>query len=1059
MAAAATVLLGATVFVLPITGAGPTAAAGTSNGASDGTLTLRVVDDVSGQGAYQPVLDTGVANAPITIADPAGHTVATRTGPDGSVTVNLTGLSGGHYRVQANAPAGSPLVPAPAGNGLAPLTSFVDVSGNRNVNLVMGLWDPATYCQHNPDLVTCALDSGADPTGPGLLEFASPLLGQTSPAGPPIRLTTGGQQGAVFGLGTDRAGNVFLGTYVKRHTEYGPAGPVNAIYRYNLDAPKAGVSTFVTLPGALTRHDALPFQRGAPAYSRDNAIYPVVGREGLGDVRVSGDDSTLYAVDLNNSSLYAIPIDGAGANVTAGAPTAYPIPRPANGCVGDWHPFGLGVRGSRVLVGGVCGAETTVTPTAPWGDPSALHGFVDTFTGSGFTPLFDFPLDYPRHCADQATNTTNTTAASTTAGNCDPTPGGTLSADWEAWNNRVPANGVLGYSSAPQPMLSDIEIADNGDLIIALRDRHGDQQGVGTAVYTPPGQPTSTTTSTVVAAGDLLRACVSGRGYALESNGSCGGRTGAGVGNGAGPGGGEFYVNSGQSDADNDHTGEGASAYQPGYDRLWTVRYDPFDGHSADHSAGHSADRQGASELNPAGATTARIDLLGPTGDFGPGNGLAGLETVCDSAPVQVGDRVWFDTNQDGVQGANEPGVPGVTVELLGQDDKVLATRTTDAGGNYDFGTADGLAQYTCYTLKFNYARVKSAALPGSPPTSALRWTTPGVGADHRVNSTVDPATGTAKVCVGGAGYVNDDVDAGLVAAVDSVGDSAWYDANRNGVQDPTDPGVPGVIARLTGPNGAVLATQTTDAAGHYRFTGLLDGAYRVCFDVSKLAAPYTGDALTTPNAAGHNGADSAANPASGCTALTTLGPAKRQDPTLNAGVLQPLNEVGDHVWFDRNHSGLQEPGEPGVPGVTVTLRNGAGQPVATMRTDATGHYLFAGILDGTYRVCFGLAGLPKPYTGDSLTLANAAGHDGADSAADRTTGCTRDTVLGPGHRVDLSLDAGVIAPTLFTADPPPPDPLPFTGVTVVGAGLLAAALLAGGVVLILAARRRRYPE
>ncbi len=53
-----------------------------------------------------------------------------------------------------------------------------------------------------------------------------------------------------------------------------------------------------------------------------------------------------------------------------------------------------------------------------------------------------------------------------------------------------------------------------------------------------------------------------------------------------------------------------------------------------------------------------------------------------------IGDYVWYDMNQDGIQDEGEMGVPGVTVELLDCMGNVLATTTTDENGLYLF---DGL--------------------------------------------------------------------------------------------------------------------------------------------------------------------------------------------------------------------------------------------------------------------------------------------------------------------------------------------------------------------------------
>src|SRR5207244_150060 len=48
---------------------------------------------------------------------------------------------------------------------------------------------------------------------------------------------------------------------------------------------------------------------------------------------------------------------------------------------------------------------------------------------------------------------------------------------------------------------------------------------------------------------------------------------------------------------------------------------------------------------------------------------------------------------------------------------------------------------------------------------------------------------------------------------------------------------------------------------------------------------------------------------------------------------------IGDFVWLDLNNNGLQDTGEQGVAGVSVSLCDAAGSPVASMQTDAFGHY------------------------------------------------------------------------------------------------------------------------
>jgi hypothetical protein len=50
-----------------------------------------------------------------------------------------------------------------------------------------------------------------------------------------------------------------------------------------------------------------------------------------------------------------------------------------------------------------------------------------------------------------------------------------------------------------------------------------------------------------------------------------------------------------------------------------------------------------------------------------------------------IGDTVWLDNDQDGIQDAGEPGFPDVTVNLYNCLDSLIATMTTDANGFYKF--------------------------------------------------------------------------------------------------------------------------------------------------------------------------------------------------------------------------------------------------------------------------------------------------------------------------------------------------------------------------------------
>ena len=54
--------------------------------------------------------------------------------------------------------------------------------------------------------------------------------------------------------------------------------------------------------------------------------------------------------------------------------------------------------------------------------------------------------------------------------------------------------------------------------------------------------------------------------------------------------------------------------------------------------------------------------------------------------------------------------------------------------------------------------------------------------------------------------------------------------------------------------------------------------------------------------------------------------------------------QIGNVVWFDGDHNGIQDPGHVLLPGATINLLDANGKQVATTRTDAAGEYYFGGV-------------------------------------------------------------------------------------------------------------------
>ncbi|NNE13814.1 MAG: DUF11 domain-containing protein, partial [Saprospiraceae bacterium] len=61
--------------------------------------------------------------------------------------------------------------------------------------------------------------------------------------------------------------------------------------------------------------------------------------------------------------------------------------------------------------------------------------------------------------------------------------------------------------------------------------------------------------------------------------------------------------------------------------------------------------------------------------------------------------------------------------------------------------------------------------------------------------------------------------------------------------------------------------------------------------------------------------------------------------------------DLGDYVWHDLDGDGIQEGGEPGLEGWTVTLYNHLGFIVDVTQTDASGYYLFEEVYPANYYI------------------------------------------------------------------------------------------------------------
>ncbi|MBL7814967.1 MAG: DUF11 domain-containing protein [Saprospiraceae bacterium] len=661
---------------------------------SQAQVSGKAYHDVNANGTQQSSnpAESSLANVTVTAYKPDGSSVSTTTNSSGAYSFNSTQLpSGTKVRIEFTA------LPNISSTRLISGTSVQFVTaGASATNIDLGVGFANDQCQSNPLIVTpCYVETG-DPGLDVVVKFSYTNTGTATLD--KTAITTSSQAGSMWGEAYSRSRKlIYMSAVLKGHIPLGVEG-LDAIYTIDPFSGSANATKWLELTDdlgiAVSPISANPqyhtnATRGVlTAPQNDANAFSDVGKVGIGDIELSADEKTLYIVNLYDKKLYAIDV------ATKTLVDSYTIPNP--GCNnGEARPWAIGEQAGKIYVSVTCDGSASGNP-ASLTDNSGVSNLTATvyrLDGSSFTSVLSFPLDYPREVPFQY------------SAGCDQVT------RWKPWVSVVPAtcsDGNIGY---PTPLLTDIEFDDDGHMILGFTDRTGWQFG-----YDNYG-PTGTTLYSTYIGGDILKACKSGTTWAIESTVSgCSSAGGLAIdandaigyvmpwGNLAKAG--EFY----EGDffhSDGNFDGSGLSYYPahpeitigglvvvPGSGEVMTTTYDPVTG-APNYNTG------GVITLsNTSGKRThSGFQLYAtPTGGVtqGKGVGLGDLEALCDGAAIEIGNRIWNDTDQDGIQDADENGIGDVCLEIFADfdnngtpDGTALGTTTTAPDGSWVFNASN----------------------------------------------------------------------------------------------------------------------------------------------------------------------------------------------------------------------------------------------------------------------------------------------------------------------------------------------------------------------------------
>uniref|UniRef100_UPI0037518D2D SdrD B-like domain-containing protein n=1 Tax=Flavobacterium sp. TaxID=239 RepID=UPI0037518D2D len=567
----------------------------------------------------------------------------------------------------------------------------VQIINSSTCSADFSLHDPTYFSGNNPYIATTCFASGlvtgtAAPDAAivsirynttGLNAMYSNYNGVQGTGLLPQIDATISQVGSVYGMAYQKSKKrMFFSTFLKRHVDIldGPGyiyvlnyttNPATYLTKFNLNGIVPSNGTVALAFGTVCRSGAcgspasdytLKADKTQPTIDLD--AYGKVGKMSYGDIDLGPDGKTLFAINLFNRSIVTVDVSG---TTLPGTVKEYKIDNIANmptSTKGILRPFALAFSNGKGYLG--------VTDDASISKIDAdLKCYILEFDPANPEAGFNQKLSFDPNA--RRTFFPNDTK-------------------FHYWLNAysqppvVDGGYFLRYS---QPILSDIEFDQYGTMYLSIMDRHGHQ--IGSANYKP--QTGSTATRTVQAYGDILKVCNTSTGFVLEGGTGC-------------PSSNEFF-----SDISGDGAEEsvgGSSLLIKGTDQIMTVNFDPHPSGSTGQAYWNTQGMNTYSTITGGLNNWYGVYFDGSAEHFGKANGLGDLEILGNDAPIEIGNRVWKDMNDNGIQDPNEPSLEGVTVKLYNNNDVELASTTTDANGQYIFSSSSisTLLPNTNYKIK-----------------------------------------------------------------------------------------------------------------------------------------------------------------------------------------------------------------------------------------------------------------------------------------------------------------------------------------------------------------------